>query len=80
LGRLSKEDLAFYDGIAERIRDLLDDARSGMSIVSLAKDICWNRSSLCNFLNRKNQIIPTHLIVRIAKALNVPASYLMTGE
>jgi len=80
LGRLNKEDLAFYDRIAERIRGLLDDSRSGTSIAALAKDICWNRSSLCNFLNRKNQTIPTHLLVRVAKAFNVPVSYLMTGE
>jgi hypothetical protein len=80
LGRLSKEDLAFYDGVAERIRGLLDDSRSGISITALAKDICWNRSSLSNFLSRQNQTIPTHLLVKAARTLNVSASYLMIGE
>jgi hypothetical protein len=80
LARLSKEDLAFYDGVAQRIRGVLDDSRSVRSIASLAKDVRWNRTSLSNFLSRKNQTIPTHLLVRVAKTLNVPAGYLMTGE
>jgi hypothetical protein len=80
LGRLSKEDLAFYDGIAERIRDLLQDSDRGMSVATLAGDIGWGRSSLFNFLNRKTQTIPTHLLVKAAKALNVPASHLMTDD
>jgi transcriptional regulator with XRE-family HTH domain len=80
LGRLSKDDLAFYDGIAERIRDLLGDSRRGMSVATLAGYIGWSCSSLSNFLNRRNQTIPTHLLAKAAKALHVPASYLMMGE
>jgi hypothetical protein len=80
LGRLSKEDLAFYDGIAERIRDLIEDSHRGTTIATLAGDIGWGRSSLLNFLNRKTQTIPTHLLVRAAKSLNVPTSYLMSGD
>ena len=80
LARLSKEDLAFYDGIAERLRDLLQDSDGGMSLATLAGHIGWSRSSLSNFLGRKNQTLPTHLLVKAAKALNVPASYLMTGD
>ncbi len=80
LGRLSKEDLAFYDGIAERIRDLIEDSHRGSTIATLAGDIGWGRSSLLNFLNRKTQTIPTHLLVRAAKSLKVPASYLMIGD
>ena len=80
LGRLSKDDLAFYDGIAERMRDLLQDSDRGMSVATLAGYIGWSRSSLSNFLNRKIQTIPTHLLVKAARALNVPASHLMSGE
>ena len=78
LGRLSKDDLAFYDGIAERMRDLLQDSERGMSVATLAGYIGWGRSSLSNFLSRKNQTIPTHLLVKAARALNVPASHLMS--
>jgi lambda repressor-like predicted transcriptional regulator len=78
LGRLSKDDLAFYDGIAKRMRDLLQDSARGMSIAALAEGIGWSRSSLLNFLHRKTQSIPTHLLVKAAKALDVPASHLMT--
>jgi hypothetical protein len=80
LAQLSKEELAFYDGVAERIRALLHDSRSAMTITALAKEISWNRSSLSGFLRRKNQTIPTHLLVRAAKALDVPAGYLMRGH
>ena len=80
LARLSKDDLAFYDGIAERMRDLLQDSDPGMSVATLAGSIGWSRSSLSNFLSRKNQTIPTHSLVRAARAFNVPASYLMTGD
>jgi transcriptional regulator with XRE-family HTH domain len=80
LVRLSKEDLAFYDGIAERIRDLLQDLRRNTTIATLAGNIGWNRSSLSNFLARKTQTIPAHLLVKIARTLHVPASYLMTGK
>jgi hypothetical protein len=67
VGRLSKEDLAFYDGIAERIRDLIEDSHRGTTIATLARDIGWGRSSLLNFLSRKTQTIQTHLLVRAAK-------------
>jgi hypothetical protein len=80
VGRLSKEDLAFYDGIAERIRDLLQDSGRNMSIAALAGYIGWNRSSLSNFLSRKTQTISMHLLVKAAKALHVPAGYLMTDD
>jgi len=80
LGRLSKENLAFYDGIAKRMRDLLQESDRGMSVAALAGYIGWSRSSLSNFLSRKNRSIPTHLLVRAAKALNVPASHLMTDD
>ena len=80
MGRLNKEDLAFYDGIAERIRDLIEDSHRGTTIATLAGDIGWGRSSLLNFLSRKTQTIPTHLLVRAAKSLHVPAGYLMSGD
>jgi hypothetical protein len=80
LERLSKEDLAFYDGIAERIRDLLQDPHLGANIATLAESIGWSRSSLLNFLNRKTRTIPTHLLVKAAKALHVPPSHLMTDD
>jgi helix-turn-helix protein len=80
VGRLSKEDLAFYDGTAERLRNLLMDPGRGMSVATLAAYIGWSHSSLSNFLSRKNQSIPTHLLVKAARTLNVSASYLMTGH
>jgi hypothetical protein len=80
LGRLSKDDLGFYDEIAERIRDLVQDSHRGTSVATLADRIGCDRSSLSDFLSRKNQTFPTHLLVRAARALNVPASYLMTGN
>jgi transcriptional regulator with XRE-family HTH domain len=80
LAKLSKEDLAFYDAIAQRMGDLLQDLHQDKTAAALARDIGWNRSSLSNFLSRKNQTIPTHLLARVAKALSVPAGYLMTGE
>ena len=73
LGRLSKEDLAFYDGIAERIRRLLRRSDTRMSIGKLARIIGWNRSSLSSFLCRKTRTIQAHFLIRIAKGLNVPA-------
>jgi PAS domain S-box-containing protein len=79
LSRLSKENLAFYDGIAERIRELLQDARGETTIAALARRIVWNRSSLSNFLDRKTQTVPTHLLARTARALKVPVGYLMCG-
>ena len=80
MGRLSKDDLAFYDGIAERIRELLQDTPEKTTIAALARRIGWNRSSLSNFLNRKTQTIPTQFLARTATELNVPVGYLMSGR
>jgi transcriptional regulator with XRE-family HTH domain len=79
LSRLSKEDLAFYDGIAERVRELLQDSHRDTTIAALARRIGWNRPSLSNFLNRKTQTIPTQFLARTATALKVPIDYLMSG-
>jgi len=79
VARLSEEDLVFYDGIAERIRELLQDSHRNTTITTFAAGIGWNRSSLSNFLNRKTQTIPTHLVARTATALKVPVGYLMSG-
>jgi transcriptional regulator with XRE-family HTH domain len=78
LPRLNKDDLAFYDAIAERIREILQDSHPGTTVATLAAHIGWNRSSLSNFLNRKTQTISTHLLAKTAKALNVPVDYLMS--
>jgi len=80
LSRFSKEDLAFYDGIAERVRGLLQDARGKTTIAALARRIGWNRSSLSNFLNRTCRSIPTHFLPEIADALNVSVGYLTAGN
>jgi hypothetical protein len=41
LGRLSKEDLAFYDRIAQRVRDLMQDSHPDATIATLAGSIGW---------------------------------------
>lgn len=76
MGRLSKEDLAFYDEIAVRIRCLLRYSNPRLSTGKLARSIGWNRSGLSSFLRRKTPTIQAHLLIRIAKGLGVPAAVL----
>ena len=71
--------MAFYDGVAERIRRLLKGPSVSMPIAKLARRTGCNRSSLSNFLHRKTRSVQAHLLVRIAKGLDVSAAYLMTG-
>jgi len=50
--RVTEEELAFYDRLAERISILLAHPQCPLAQSSLAERIGWNRASLCNFLNR----------------------------
>ena len=78
--RLTRDDLAFYDRVAARVRTLLRRRDRRMSQSALAARIGWNRSSLCNFLNRSQKMIPAHFISEIAEALRVPIDELMCDQ
>jgi hypothetical protein len=75
--RLTQEELAFYDGVATRINNLLGDPRCALTQTSLAQRIGWHRVSLCNFLNRVDKAIAAHLIPKIAQVFRVSVDGLM---
>ncbi len=77
--RITDEDAAFYDRVAERISNLLGSPACSLTQSSLAKRIGWNRPSLCNFINRIDKGIAAHFIPRIAGVLGVPMDYLIDG-
>ncbi len=77
--RITDEDVAFYDCVAERISGLLGSPSCSLTQSSLAKRIGWNRPSLCNFINRIDKGIAAHFIPRIAGVLGVPMDYLIDG-
>ena len=77
--RITDEEIAFYDHVAERISNLLGNPSCSLTQSSLAKRIGWNRPSLCNFINRIDKGIAAHFIPRIARVLGVPMDYLITG-
>ena len=78
--RVTDEELAFYDRVAERISILLGNPQCPMTQSSLAQRIGWNRASLCNFLNRIDKSIAAHFVPRIARVLRVPAEHLLLGK
>jgi transcriptional regulator with XRE-family HTH domain len=80
LGRVKKDDLVFYNGVAERIRHILKRPALGVTTAWLARRIGWNRASLSNFLNGTSRTIPAHFLPKIAEALNVSVGYLMQGD
>jgi transcriptional regulator with XRE-family HTH domain len=80
LARVKKHELAFYDGVAQRIRGQLGRQDSELTTTSLATGIGWNRTSLSRFLNRRDRTIPTHFLPQIAEALNVSIEYLLEGD
>jgi transcriptional regulator with XRE-family HTH domain len=77
--RITDEDAAFYDRVAERISNLLGSPACSLTQSSLAKRIGWSRPSLCNFINRIDKGIAAHFIPRIAGVLGVPMDYLIDG-
>jgi transcriptional regulator with XRE-family HTH domain len=78
--RITHEEIAFYDRVAERIGSLLGSPSCSLTQSSLAKRVGWNRPSLCNFINRIDKGIAAHFIPRIAGVLGVPMDYLISGE
>jgi hypothetical protein len=78
--RITDEDIAFYDGVAERISNVLGGPSCSLTQSSLARRIGWNRPSLCNFINRIDKGIAAHFIPRIARILGVPMDYLIIGS
>jgi hypothetical protein len=80
LRRVTKEELVFYDRLAERISNLLGSHACALTQSSLAKRIGWNRASLCNFVNRIDKSVAAHFIPRIAGALKVSVEHLMSGQ
>src|ERR1700723_2097075 len=78
--RITNEDIAFYDRVAERISNLLGSPSCSLTQSSLAKRIGWNRPSLCNFINRIDKGIAAHFIPRLARILGVPMEYLISGS
>jgi hypothetical protein len=77
--RITDEEIAFYDRVAERISRLLGSPSCSLTQSSLAKRIGWNRPSLCNFINRIDKGIAAHFIPPIASVLGVPMDYLIDG-
>jgi hypothetical protein len=78
--RITDEEIVFYDDVAERINSVLGSRSCPLTQGSLAKQIGWNRASLCNFINRIDKGIAAHLIPRIAGVLGVPMDYLINGS
>lgn len=78
--RITDEEIAFYDRLAERIGVLLAHPQCPLTQSSLADRISWNRASLCNFINRIDKSIAAHFVPRIAVALQVPVEQLMIGK
>ena len=78
--RITDDEIAFYDRIAERISNMLGSRSCALTQSSLAKRVGWNRASLCNFINRIDKGIAAHFIPRIALVLGVSVEHLVTGE
>jgi hypothetical protein len=78
--RITDEEIAFYDRVAERISNVLGGPSCALTQSSLARRIGWNRASLCNFINRADKGIAAHFIPRIALVLGVSTEHLITGE
>lgn len=78
--RITDEELAFYDRVAERISNMLGNPSCSLTQSSLARRIGWNRPSLCNFINRTDKGIAAHFIPRVAKTLGVPIEHLISGS
>lgn len=78
--RVTEEELAFYDRLAERISILLGHRQCPLTQSSLAERIGWNRASLCNFLNRIDKSVAAHFVPKIARTLQVPLEQLMNGN
>lgn len=77
---VNEEELGFYDGVAERIDGLLGCPTCPLNQSTLALRIGWNRSSLCNFINRVDKSIAAHFIPQIASSLQVSVEYLLNGR
>jgi hypothetical protein len=77
--RITNDDIEFYNGVAERISNVLGSPSCSLTQSSLARRIGWNRPSLCNFINRIDKGIAAHFIPRIACVLGVPIDYLISG-
>jgi len=77
---VTDEEIAFYDRVADRINGLLGSRECSLNQSSLAERIGWNRSSLCNFINRIDKGIAAHFIPRIAQALSVTIEHLICGS
>jgi hypothetical protein len=78
--RVTDEELAFYDRVAERISMLLGQPHCPLTQSSLAERIGWKRASLCNFINRIDKSIAAHFVPRIARTLQIPLEQLMIGK
>jgi len=78
--RISNEEIAFYDRVAERISNMLGSPSCSVTQSSLARRIGWNRPSLCNFINRIDKGIAAHFIPRVAQALGVTIEHLISGS
>ena len=75
--RVTQDELAFYDGLATRINNLLGDPACALTQSSLAQRIGWHRASLCNFLNRVDKTIAAHFIPKIARSFRLSADELI---
>ena len=80
MARVKQDELAFYDGVAARIRRLLARPGSGLTTAWLARRVGRSRATVSKFLNRTSITISTYLLVKIAVALNVSVAYLMVGH
>jgi hypothetical protein len=78
--RITDDDIEFYNGVAERISNVLGSQSCALTQSSLARRIGWNRASLCNFINRIDKGIAAHFIPRIARVLGVSMEHLISGE
>src|SRR5580700_1020483 len=78
--RISNNEMEFYNGLAVRISKVLGSASCALTQSSLARRIGWNRTSLCNFINRIDKGIAAHFIPRIALVLGVSVEHLIFGE
>jgi hypothetical protein len=78
--RITDDEIAFYDGVAQRISNMLGSPSCSATQSSLARRIGWNRPSLCNFINRIDKGIAAHFIPRIAQALGIPIEHLISGS
>jgi len=78
--RINDEEIGFYDGVAERISNMLGSPSCSLTQSSLARRIGWNRPSLCNFINRIDKGIAAHFIPRIGQALGVTIEHLICGS